>query len=259
MERQSVMPLFSILIMLLSACQPAPNVLSVVATPTPSNPTVFQDEFDGKELDREKWTTQHGWGRTNEPELQYYAEDALTTQNGILTMKAEARNIENMAYSSGMINSMNSFTFTYGYVEARIKIPAGQGLWPALWLLDAGGSADEIDIVEILGHAPEMLYMTLHYADSDGNESGTSDKHYHGPNFSDDFHTFGLDWQEGNIVWYVDGLEQYRVTENVPGKPMYLIANLAVGGEWPGAPDESTHFPATYEIDYIRVYEKYQP
>lgn len=236
------------IIMLISACQP-----------TPTQSTIFQDEFNGNTLDREKWTTQHGWGRTNKPELQYYADDALIVHNGTLKIKAESKPTENMDYSSGMINSMNSFTFTYGYVEARIKIPAGQGLWSALWLLDAGGSADEIDIAEFLGHTPKMTYMTLHYADQDGHPKGTNDGQYEGLDFSNDFHTIGVHWQAGSITWYADGVERYQVTENIPAKPMYLIANLAVGGEWPGTPDETTHFPATYEIDYIRVYQHYEP
>lgn len=246
---------FSISAMLLSACQSVSSALSVVATPT-SNTLMFQDEFDGSELDRAKWTTQYQWGHINPPELQYYSHDAFVVADGRLIIKAENKHTEGMAYVSGMISSYDNFQFTYGYLEARIKISAGQGLWPALWLLDANGSADEIDIVEILGHKPDVAYMTLHYAGQDGSQLGTFDEHYHGPNFSDDFHTFGVDWQADRIIWYVDGVERFRVTDNIPGRPMYLIANLAIGGEWPGAPTENTHFPATYEIDYIRVFEK---
>lgn len=257
------MPGFILLALLLSACQfqggttptPAPTSTPIVA-PLTGWPMVFHDEFDGSQLDSNLWTTEYLWGRTNSPELQYYAPDSFLFKDGILSIRAENQLTEGMDYSSGVITSFDSFQFTYGYVEARIRIPSGQGLWPALWLLDVAGGADEIDIVEFLGHEPNTVYMTLHYADESGEPQGTGDGHYHGADFSADFHTFGVNWSPTEIIWYIDGVEQYRHTHDIPDGPMYLIANMAVGGNWPGPPDDTTRFPAFYEIDYIRIFQK---
>lgn len=254
---------------LLSACQfqgeATPTATAIpTATPIPTpivaslagSHIIFNDEFDGDGLKRNKWTDEYLWGRTNPPELQYYAPNALVVNHGILSIKAENTPTQGMAYSSGVITSFKSFQFTYGYVEARIRIPSGQGLWPALWLLDVEGSADEIDIVEFLGHQPDVAYMTLHYPDQGGNNQETKDGHYHGPDFSAEYHIVSVDWNPSAIIWYIDGVERYRHTHDIPDAPMYLLANLAVGGDWPGSPDDTTHFPASYNIDYIRVFQK---
>ena len=257
-KKLAIMSKLVIFALLICACQAQPEMISapmMVATHTISGSMVFADEFDGNTLNVEKWATEYVWGRANPPELQYYTKDAFVVKNGILTIQAEDQPTEGMAYSSGVITSYDHFQFTYGYVEANIRIPAGQGLWPALWLLDAGGSADEIDIVEFLGHTPTLAYMTLHYADSSGNQIGTADGKYDGPNFAGGFHTVAVDWQPTAVTWYVDGVERYQVTKEIPAAPMYLIANLAVGGDWPGPPNASTHFPAAYQIDYIRVFQ----
>jgi beta-glucanase (GH16 family) len=168
-------------------------------------------------------------------------------------------------YTSGMITSGRSssetslppnFTFQYGYAEIRARVPAGQGLWPAFWMLPATHeSKPEIDVLEILGDDPQTVHMFFHYRDIDGSadKDGSS---WTGPDFSKDWHTFAVDWQPEAITWYIDGIERKRYDEitHVPAEPMYLLANLAVGGDWPGPPDSSTLFPSNYEIDYIRVW-----
>ena len=109
--------------------------------------------------------------------------------------------------------------------------------------------------MEIIGQEPDTLHMHVHFLDSDGNlVSEGSD--WIGPDFSADWHTFAVDWQPDVIIWYVDGIERWRYTGNIQARPMYLLANLAVGGDWPGAPDDSTPFPSYYEIDYIRVWKR---
>lgn len=219
----------------------------------PSLSLVFSDEFTSASLNLAKWQTQYMWGRTNGSELQYYSPSAFTLSNGILHIKAEKKWTNGKAYSSGIITTFKSFKFTYGVVKARLRVPAGKGLWPALWLLDYSGGTPEIDMMEILGHQPTVSYMTLHYASPSGNQNpGT---YYNGPNFSSGYHIFTVDWNAQRIIWSVDGVERYRMTDHIPSKPMYLIADLAVGGDWPGSPDGTTKFPANYDIDYIRIYK----
>ena len=158
-------------------------------------------------------------------------------------------------YSSGQINSYSSFSQLYGYFEMSAKLPAGQGLWPAFWLLPADTSwPPEIDIMEVLGHDPTTLYTTVHYNGRGGRHmsTGTSTTV---ADMSADFHTYGVDWQADYITWYFDGQQVFKTaTPAGLNEPMYILANLAVGGNWPGSPNATTPFPAEYQIDYIRVY-----
>jgi beta-glucanase (GH16 family) len=152
------------------------------------------------------------------------------------------------------------FTFQYGYAEIRARVPAGQGLWPAFWLLPATHkSKPEIDVMEILGDTPQITRMHVHYWDENGQRANDG-QNWVGPDFSAGWHTFSVNWQANMIVWYVDGIERWRLTDvaAISHEPMYLLLNLAVGGDWPGAPDGTTMFPAVYEIDYVRVWQ-YRP
>jgi beta-glucanase (GH16 family) len=153
-----------------------------------------------------------------------------------------------------VIASFDRFYFQYGYVEIRAQVPKGQGLWPAVWLLAQGAdSAEEIDIMEVLGGDPGTVHTTIHYKRPTGQKM-VKGYETHGTDFSADFHTYAVDWEWDKIVWFIDGKEVFRVTDHVPHEPMYLIANLAVGGAWPGYPDQTTQFPATFRIDFIRVF-----
>ncbi len=170
---------------------------------------------------------------------------------------------ENVKYLSGIITSYDSFKMTHGYVETRAKVPAGQGLWPAFWLLNTHYVEDvpEIDVMEFLGHDVETLYNTYHYFDieDDWRKISTPSLQVKADDWTEDFHTFGMAWSPKEIIWYVDGIETNRVTDSeyvIANQAMYLLANLAVGGNWPGEPDATTQFPATFEIDYIRAYER---
>ena len=169
-------------------------------------------------------------------------------------------------YLSGVITSYDSFRFTHGYAETRIKVPAGQGLWPAFWLSTSFYVEDvpEIDIVENLGQDTNTVYHTYHYFEPDNDWALISTPSYTttGVDFSSDWHTFGVLWGPKEIVWYVDGVETRRITDDeysIPNQAMYLIANLAVGGNWPGSPTGTTQFPAEFEIDYIKAYQKIVP
>lgn len=239
---------------------PAPDPASLSPRSAPEKPgykLLFNDEFVGGSLDTTRWATSLPWGNTNRAEQQYYTPRNLTVRDGLLTITARKEQTNGLPYSSGVISSFERFTFMYGYAEIRAKSPAGTGLWPAFWLpATVEGTNDEIDVMELLGSDPSLGYAVLHYGTT--REKRTDVATYRNPDFSAGFHTFAVEWEPAVIVWYVDGVERRRVTENVPSQPMYLITNLAVGGEasWSGAPDRHTVFPAELQVDYIRVYQR---
>jgi beta-glucanase (GH16 family) len=216
----------------------------------------FQDEFNGRALDTSKWSDHYYHGRTHGDELQYYAPDGYEVRNGILRLKGEKRQMEGHQYTSGMIEGSGKFAQRYGYFEIRAKFPAGKGYWPAFWLLPATRKwPPEIDVLEILGHEPNKVYMSTHWRDAQGRHQFKTDS-WVGPDFSKGFHTFAIEWKPDEIIWYVDGVERNRSTQGVPQEPMYMVANLAIGGGWPGSPDATTPFPGYMDIDYIRVYQR---
>jgi beta-glucanase (GH16 family) len=212
---------------------------------------IFADEFISRTLNTRRWNVEYKSGRT---ELQYYAPDALELWGGVLRIRAERRPQKGYDYTSGIITTKGTFSQMYGYFEMRAKVPSGQGLWPAFWLLHTGVLPwMEIDVVEVLGHEPNRLHLSHHWRDAANEHAGASVK-FVGPDYSKAFHTYAVDWRPGKLEWYVDGVLRAEADEHVPAEPMFLLANLAVGGDWPGAPDETTEFPAYLEIDYIRVY-----
>jgi beta-glucanase (GH16 family) len=212
----------------------------------------FSEEFDQGSLDPGKWAPGSPW--VPEPfdqgELQQYVADALHVANGAAHIIATAAS---GAYYSGMISTYATFSQEYGRFEIRCKFPAGRGLWPAFWLLPANAfGPPEIDILEALGHEANAVYMNVHWTDNGKHRQAIGK--YVGPDFTQDFHTFAVEWDKDKLVWFVDGKPRHRVVGHSPRGPMYLLANLAVGGFWPGVPDASTTFPATFLIDYIRVF-----
>ena len=222
----------------------------------------FQDEFDGAQVDAAKWVKRYKWGEAQiNGELQAYVDDAFQMQDGILTIVGDKRSAsyagQTFQYASGVLGSV--LEQQYGYFEARLKVPAGQGMWPAFWLLGKNGSSgvNEIDIHEILGNQPSTVYMTVHWG-TDYSAGHLSDgSNWVGPDFSADFHTFGLEWNADAIIWTIDGVERKRHTgAGVPQVAMYIILNLAIGGTWPGAPDATTPIPGRYQLDYVRAYTR---
>jgi MYXO-CTERM domain-containing protein len=237
-----------------------PRPARAAAWDKPGWTLTFQDEFDGTDVDATKWVKRYKWGEAQiNGELEAYVDDAFQMQNGLLTIVGDQRTAsyagQTFQYTSGVLCSVHEQT--YGYFEARLKVPAGQGLWPAFWLLGAVGTAgvNEIDIHEILGNEPDKVYMTVHWG-TDYNAGHMSDgTSWVGPDFSADFHVFGLQWSPDAIVWTTDGVERKRHTgAGIPQVPMYVILNLAIGGNWPGPPDATTPFPASYQVDYVRTY-----
>lgn len=236
---------------------------------------VFADEFEGTALNAANWHTCFWWSTIScsiesNNELELYTANNVSVANGALQLQARREqavgwNGKSYDYTSGMISSGGrkyetppGFTFKYGYVEARVKVPAGQGLWPAFWLLPANyTSRPEIDVMEILGHEPNVNHMNYHYLEADGTRGDTGTT-WRGTDFSAGWHTFAVDWEPEAMVWYVDGVERWRYTDpaTISSEPSYILLNQAVGGTWPGAPDSSTVFPSDYLVDYVRVWSK---
>ena len=219
----------------------------------------FQDEFDGADVDASKWVKRYKWGEAQiNGELEAYVDDAFQVQDGLLSIVGDLRTASyagrRFVHVRGALLGARQ---TYGYFEARLRVPAGQGLWPAFWLLGTptATGVNEIDIHEILGNQPDKVYMTIDWGTDYGAGHMSDGTSWVGPDFSADFHVFGLTWTPDAVVWTIDGVEQKRHTgAGVPQVPMYVILNLAIGGNWPGPPDTTTAFPALYQIDYIRAY-----
>ncbi len=222
---------------------------------------VFNDEFNGDRLDPSKWNPADPWGTGRNNELQAYVPDAFEVKNGILTIKAEKRQADYAGkkrnYTSGMMTTYKKFSTKYGWFEIRCRVPRGKGMWPAFWLLpEPLGWPPEIDVLEILGHETTRGYFTHHWRASDGKHRSDGGQTA-GSDFAGGFHVFQTEWKEDSITWYVDGRQVFTSKKSVPKElPMYLLVNLAVGGDWPGAPNKETPFPGSFDVDYIRVYKR---
>jgi beta-glucanase (GH16 family) len=240
---------------------------------------VLTEEFATERLNRDRWTTCYWWddnGCTNlgNNELQWYVPDNVSVAKGRLRLTARRQSVtgykgRKFDFTSGMVTTGRDyaetrplrFEFQYGLIEVRARIPAGRGLWPALWLLPSDRrSRPEIDIMEVLGHTPNLLRMHFHYDDETGAKRSLG-KTVKTVNLSKGWHVYGLRWERDAIVWYLDGVEKWRHADaaTIPREPMYLLLNLAVGGDWPGPPDARTKFPAHYLIDYVRVWQRAGP
>lgn len=237
-------------------------------TPQP----VWHDEFDGPagaSVDRAKWKTEVGGDGFGNRERELYTDaNAVLDGQGHLVITARAESHDGCwygtcLYTSARLDTKALFTQAYGRFEARIRIPRGQGMWPAFWLLGCTGAVGwpdcgEIDIMENIGREPNRVHGTVHGPGYSG-EAGIG-----GPTMfdGDDFHVYAVDWRPGDIRWFVDGRPYFHVTPASLPKgakwvfdhPFFVILNLAVGGGWPGDPDATTKLPQQMVIDYVRVY-----
>src|SRR3990172_6022007 len=241
---------------------------------------VWQDEFNGKTLDAKKWNVLLREQR-KQNELQYYLPDEVYVERGILRLRSRERSYGPMRYTSGRLDTRGKFAPIYGRFEIRAKLPVGKGLWPAHWLYPqnrnwqmeftmsqavAEGKErlipeerpwySEIDIMEFLGHEPNVLYGTLHYYSFDGQKKTSSGTFRGETDYTKDFHLYVLEWEPDSIRWYVDERLIHATTDGIPHTPHYLILNTAVGGGSPGDPDSTTVFPQFHDVDYVRVYQK---
>jgi beta-glucanase (GH16 family) len=226
---------------------------------------VFNDEFDGDSLDTVKWNTLAPW------RVQWYADslqkqafilDAVSLQNGLARFTAQPANgdldANGQPYISGGITSNG--TFTYGYYEARVKVPAGKGLWPAFWLTSSTRWPPEWDIFEIIDGINYGFPHPLSGGKCTWVEGAAGqDSTYFVPDQYGLFHIYGFLWTPSDVFWYVDSVltEHYAIeVETDGGDPFWWAISLQVGGSWPGDPDSSTTFPATMDVDYMRLYQK---
>ncbi len=224
----------------------------------------FDDDFDGSSLDTGKWVTNIWQGNRCGANIgthgaqDCYSPSAVTQSNGKAHLTA-TRNSFNFngsifPYTSGIINSDQKYSFTYGYVDVRAKLPKGKGLWPAIWLYNPAYTVDEIDLMEFIGEDQATVYQTLH--DRNGGENQFKGKN---TDWSADYHNYAVNWQPGSLTFYIDGVETGRLTNLVPSEKMYLMVNLDVGGpsSWGGAADNTTAFPSTVDVDYVHVYQQH--
>jgi beta-glucanase (GH16 family) len=232
----------------------------------PGMSLTFDDEFNSfvsSPTGTQGWMTQGGaYWRTlsGNNEAEYYSDPSVgvnpfSDANGVLTITAApGPNPLGLPYNSGIITTETSFNFEYGLIEVSAKLPAGAGLWPAIWLLPSSlGWPPEIDIMEMLGSDPTTIYASTH----SGSDNDSSTLPVYVGDTTQAFHTYGLDWEPNSITWYFDGNAIRTVaTPSDMHQPMYLLINLAVGGagSWPGAPTSSSEFPAQMSIDYVRIY-----
>lgn len=236
---------------------------------------VWHDEFNGSSIDEAKWRHEvNGYGGGNN-ELQYYTDRTENSfvSKGLLNIVANQEvytgSDGTRSYTSARLNTKLTQSFKYGKITARIKLPYGQGIWPAFWML--GSNIDqvgwpkcgEIDIMEMVGGGDErdnVIYGTLHW-DNNGIARQGGNTNLSTGIFADDFHEFTVDWDSTKVYWYLDGNLFYSLNITDPTlsefhEQFFLILNLAVGGNWPGNPSEATVFPQTMYVDYVRVYQK---
>ena len=234
---------------------------------------IWQDEFEGEAgqlPDAQKWMFDLGtdWGNA---QLEYDTDRAANVSldgQGNLAITAREEEFAGQPYTSGRIKTKGRFEQARGRFEARIKLPVGQGIWPAFWMLGADidqvgwPRCGEIDIMEYLGQEARLLYGSLHGPGYSG-DGAISRKHVLDQGgFNLGFHVFAVDWSEGSITWLVDGFAYHTATpadlppgtEWVYEHPFFILLNVAVGGRFAGAPDQSTVFPQTMLVDYVRVY-----
>ncbi len=241
-------------------------------TPVSKYKLVWNDEFNGSVLDTSKWifehgTGYHGWGNN---ELEYYTDrpENVRVKDGDLVIEARKGNFKGSQYSSARIKTAFKGDWKFGKVEARIKLPVGQGIWPAFWMMPTDNvygrwpKSGEIDIMEMIGKNPATVYGTVHYGEQTHHQKGGNYKISKGI-LHDGFHNYAIQWQPDKIQWLFDGKPYYQVTTDSlkpdlwPFKQrFYIILNLAVGGQWPGNPDSTTVFPQKMLVDYVRVYQQ---
>ncbi len=256
--------------------------LVTLAAPAFGQTLVWEDEFDGDALDAASWTAllgrgpeyglPVGWGNN---ELQYYTArpENIAVGGGLLRIIARAESYQGASYTSARLRTKFKRDFRYGRFEGRMKLPSGQGIWPAFWMLDTnspyGGwaASGEIDIMESVNEA-DRIYGTIHYGGEFPGNQYKGSEYEPGTDFSEDFHVYAIEWLPDEIRWFVDDVQYGSLSRdqwfsaNAPDNPrapfdvdFHLLMNVAVGGNFPGEPNGDVGFPMELVVDWVRVYE----
>lgn len=251
--------LIAVAFVALAACKPS----SEAGKTNSSYKLVWSDEFNGDSVDTKVWSYNiggEGWGNN---EQEYYTDRNATVEDGNLVITAKPETVGANGYTSARMTTQGKRDFTYGKIEARIKIPTGMGVWPAFWMLGSNVSqigwpdCGEIDIMEHI-NTDSIFYGTLHWGNGGKVSSGNNIKG--GP---EDFHTYAIEWDADSISWFFDDKKYHEVTikDNLLGteefhKPFFILLNVAIGGDWPGQTVDQAKLPARMLVDYVRVYQK---
>jgi len=237
--------------------------------------SLWNDSLPPAASSQGRWRTQYIWPREviiNE-ELQFYLDpfkqdiSPFSISNGVLSITAQPTpevlrgKVSGQPYISGVLTTEKSFAQLHGRFEVRARTPEGQGLWSAFWLLPSFDSwpegvavLPEIDVMEHLGHQPNVFHTTLH-TNQTGELTSHPYDHTEPVSLSDGFNVYSVVWTEDSVNWYLNG--EWRAAHPSPRdftQPVHFLLNLAVGGTWPGSPDASTEFPASFQVDYVRAY-----
>ncbi len=245
-------------LVLLVACTPASTSVptSTYGWNSQGWDLVWSDEFNSGAIDRTNWTYDlggNGWGNV---EMEYYTDrtENARVENGMLIIEARQEQYERLPYTSARLNTRGLHEFKYGRIEARMKLPSGQGIWPAFWMMGSNAGwplCGEMDIMEYVGKTPNTIYQTAHGPGYSGAKGIGAHFVLPAASLKDDFHVYAIDWEPEDIRWYIDGQQVFQVTPAlIPAgslwvfdHPFFILLNLAVGGSWPGYPDELDRFP----------------
>ena len=242
-------------------------------TPGPGWTLVWADEFNGPSIDTNNWTYDLGGGGWGNNELETYTSSPTNSyvQNGELVIKAIKSKGK---YTSARLKTQGLRSWQYGKIAARIRLPYGQGIWPAFWMMGTNISnvgwpkCGEIDLMELIGggeNRDDTIYGTIHW-DENGSHASVGSGAHELPDpqfFYQDYHVFEIEWNSTQIIWRLDSVEYFRAgvdTATYPNRsefhaPFFVILNVAVGGNWPGNPNHNTVFPQYMYVDWVRVYQ----
>ena len=229
----------------------------------------FDEEFSDNILNRSIWRTSFPWGQSSvniEPQL--YIDSAFSIHDGILYIEEKRDTVTGTVYdenfnpvqkefyfTSGMIQSLYSFTQQYGYFEVRSKSPFGVGISSAFWMMPTDLWPPEIDIYELYGEVPNRLHMTNHFKDRNG-EPAQNSITINTADLTQDFHTYAVEWNPKEIIWYLDNEKVFVSETGVPNERMYIVLGLGLRSNVPGFGSSSTPLPSYFQVDYVRAYRK---
>ena len=224
---------------------------------------VWSDEFNG--TIGPDWVFETGAGGWGNNELEYYRQENATIENGNLVITAKREDFGGAHYTSARMKTQGKRSWTYGRMEARIKLPVKQGTWPGWWMLGSNISSvgwpasGELDIMEQI-NTGNTVYGTAHWQAANGSQADYGNSLVTTPG---DYHVYAIEWDADYIKWFVDGT-QYHIMQITGGtgntqafaKDFFLLLNMAVGGNWPGFTIDDASLPAKMYVDYVRVYQK---